>query len=88
MDFASSAGMLATDGGLLFTGKLTGEVIALDIDNGKELWLELPADGKFRMEPCRAALPKKRPTFIKRAPACSLSTKLQSSRANSGCMRP
>ena len=26
MDFASSAGMLATDGGLLFTGKLTGEV--------------------------------------------------------------
>lgn len=38
MDFASSAGMLATDGGLLFTGKLTGEVIALDIDNGKQLW--------------------------------------------------
>ena len=38
MDFASSAGMLATDGGLLFTGKLTGEVIALDSDNGKQLW--------------------------------------------------
>ena len=37
-DFASSAGMLATDGGLLFTGKLTGEVIALDQDNGKQLW--------------------------------------------------
>ena len=30
--------MLATDGGLLFTGKLTGEVIALDIENGKRLW--------------------------------------------------
>jgi hypothetical protein len=30
----------------------------------------------------------KRPTFIKSAPACSLSTKLQSSQANSGCMRP
>jgi alcohol dehydrogenase (cytochrome c) len=38
MDHASSAGMLATDGGLLFTGKLTGEVIALDQDNGKQLW--------------------------------------------------
>ena len=38
MDLASSAGMLATDGGLLFTGKLTGEVIALDQDNGNTLW--------------------------------------------------
>ena len=38
MDFASSAAMLATDGGLLFTGLLTGEVIALDQDNGKRLW--------------------------------------------------
>ncbi|MDB5862779.1 MAG: quinoprotein ethanol dehydrogenase [Betaproteobacteria bacterium] len=38
MDFASSAGMLATDGGLLFTGKLTGELIALDQDTGKQLW--------------------------------------------------
>jgi alcohol dehydrogenase (cytochrome c) len=38
MDFASSAGMLATDGGLLFTGKLTGEVIALDQDTGKQVW--------------------------------------------------
>jgi len=38
MDLASSAGMLATDGGLLFTGLLTGEVIALDQDNGKRLW--------------------------------------------------
>jgi alcohol dehydrogenase (cytochrome c) len=38
MDFASSSGMLATDGGLLFTGLLTGEVIALDQDTGKQLW--------------------------------------------------
>jgi alcohol dehydrogenase (cytochrome c) len=38
MDLASSAGMLATDGGLLFTGLLTGEFIALDQDNGKRLW--------------------------------------------------
>ena len=38
MDLASSAGMLATDGGLLFTGLLTGEVVALDQDNGKTLW--------------------------------------------------
>lgn len=38
MDYASSAGMLATDGGLLFTGKLTGEFVALDQENGKTLW--------------------------------------------------
>jgi len=38
MDLPSSAGMLATDGGLLFTGLLTGEVVALDQDNGKRLW--------------------------------------------------
>ncbi len=37
-DLPSSAGMLATDGGLLFTGMLTGEVIALDQDNGDTLW--------------------------------------------------
>jgi len=38
METPSSAGMLATDGGLLFTGKITGEFIALDIDNGKQIW--------------------------------------------------
>lgn len=37
-DHASSAGMLGTEGGLLFTGKLTGEFIALDVDNGKQIW--------------------------------------------------
>jgi alcohol dehydrogenase (cytochrome c) len=37
-DWAVSAGTLATDGGLLFTGKLTGEFIALDQDTGKQLW--------------------------------------------------
>ena len=37
-EFASSAGMLGTDGGLLFTGKLTGEFIALDQDSGRQLW--------------------------------------------------
>jgi alcohol dehydrogenase (cytochrome c) len=37
-DFASSAGTLGTDGGLLFTGKLTGEFLALDQDTGKQLW--------------------------------------------------
>ena len=36
--FAQSAGMLATGGGLVFTGKLTGEFIALDEDTGKTLW--------------------------------------------------
>jgi alcohol dehydrogenase (cytochrome c) len=34
----SAAGMLATGGGLLFTGKLTGEFLALDQDTGKTLW--------------------------------------------------
>ncbi len=37
-DFPSSAGMLATGGGLVFTGKLTGEFIALDEETGKTLW--------------------------------------------------
>ena len=37
-DMFNSAGVLATDGDLLFTGKLTGELIALDQDNGKQLW--------------------------------------------------
>src|SRR5262245_62283945 len=30
--------MLATGGGLLFTGKETGEFIAIDADSGKTLW--------------------------------------------------
>lgn len=37
-DFPSSAGMLATGGGLVLTGKLTGEFIALDAETGKTLW--------------------------------------------------
>jgi alcohol dehydrogenase (cytochrome c) len=37
-DLPSSAGMLATGGGLVFTGKMTGEFIALDEDTGKTLW--------------------------------------------------
>jgi alcohol dehydrogenase (cytochrome c) len=37
-DFPSSSGVLATGGGLLFTGKLSGEFIALDQDTGKTLW--------------------------------------------------
>ncbi len=37
-DIPSSAGMLATGGGLVFTGKLTGEFVALDEDTGKTLW--------------------------------------------------
>ncbi len=34
----SSAGMLATGGGLIFTGKMTGEFLALDEETGKTLW--------------------------------------------------
>jgi alcohol dehydrogenase (cytochrome c) len=37
-DFPSSAGMLATGGGLVFTGKLTGEFVALDEATGETLW--------------------------------------------------
>lgn len=37
-DLPSSAGMLATGGGLVFTGKPTGEFLALDEDTGKTLW--------------------------------------------------
>jgi alcohol dehydrogenase (cytochrome c) len=37
-DMASSAGMLATGGGLVFTGKPTGEFLALDDETGKTLW--------------------------------------------------
>ena len=37
-DMPSSAGTLVTGGGLVFTGKLTGEFIALDEATGKTLW--------------------------------------------------
>lgn len=37
-DNANWSSMLATGSGLLFTGRHTGEFIALDADNGKQLW--------------------------------------------------
>jgi alcohol dehydrogenase (cytochrome c) len=37
-ELPSSAGMLATGGGLVFTGKLTGEFVALDEKTGQTLW--------------------------------------------------
>jgi len=37
-EFPSASGMLVTGGGLIFTGKLSGEFIALDADTGKTLW--------------------------------------------------
>src|SRR5262249_34958531 len=37
-DMPSSAGTLVTGGGLVFTGKPTGEFVALDEDTGKTLW--------------------------------------------------
>jgi alcohol dehydrogenase (cytochrome c) len=37
-DMPSSAGTLVTGGGLVFTGKLTGEFIALDEETGETLW--------------------------------------------------
>jgi alcohol dehydrogenase (cytochrome c) len=38
VDFPSSSGVLATGGGLLFTGKLSGELVALDQATGKTVW--------------------------------------------------
>jgi alcohol dehydrogenase (cytochrome c) len=37
-DFPGAAGMLATAGGLIFTGKLGGEFVALDDETGKTIW--------------------------------------------------
>ena len=37
-EVASAAGSMVTDAGLVFTGKLTGEFIALDEATGKTLW--------------------------------------------------
>jgi len=37
-DLPISAGTLVTDGGLMFTGRLTGEFMAIDSDTGKMLW--------------------------------------------------
>ena len=37
-DFQQWSAMLATGSGLLFTGKETGEFVALDADNGQTLW--------------------------------------------------
>ena len=38
VDIGMWAGTLSTAGGLLFTGKQTGEFIAMDEDNGNVLW--------------------------------------------------
>jgi alcohol dehydrogenase (cytochrome c) len=38
MDIPHYSAVLATAGGLLFTGKETGELIAIDIDTGKTVW--------------------------------------------------
>ncbi len=37
-DYVSQAGMLSTEGGLVFTGRMTGEFEALDEATGKLLW--------------------------------------------------
>ena len=37
-DFVSQSGMLSTAGGLVFTGRMTGEFEALDENTGKLLW--------------------------------------------------
>jgi alcohol dehydrogenase (cytochrome c) len=38
VDFPGAAGMLATGGGVVFSGKLTGEFVALDAETGRTLW--------------------------------------------------
>jgi alcohol dehydrogenase (cytochrome c) len=37
-DHVTQAGMLVTDGGLVFTGRMTGEFVAIDESTGKVLW--------------------------------------------------
>ena len=37
-DHVTQAGMLTTDGGLVFTGRMTGEFIAIDEATGKVIW--------------------------------------------------
>ncbi len=37
-DIPRFSGVLSTAGGVVFTGKLTGEFQAFDVDNGKQLW--------------------------------------------------
>jgi alcohol dehydrogenase (cytochrome c) len=37
-ELPSSASILATGGGLIFTGKMTGEFLALDEETGKTVW--------------------------------------------------
>ena len=37
-DHVTQAGMLTTDGGLVFTGRMTGEFIAIDEASGKVVW--------------------------------------------------
>ena len=38
MDYPNLASLVATKGGLIFTGRPEGTVVALDSDNLKELW--------------------------------------------------
>ena len=37
-DHVTQSGMLSTDGGLVFTGRMTGEFIAIEEATGKVLW--------------------------------------------------
>ena len=37
-DSVTQAGMLSTDGGLVFTGRMSGEFLAIDEASGKVLW--------------------------------------------------
>jgi len=37
-EMTSLSGTLATAGGLVFTGAMSGEFMALDVDTGKKLW--------------------------------------------------
>jgi alcohol dehydrogenase (cytochrome c) len=53
VDFPGAAGMLATAGGLVFSGKLTGEFVALDAATGRR-------SGSSRPGP--ASTPRRSPT--------------------------
>ena len=62
-----------------------GEMVRGTVEETLNAMLDAEAD---RLSPLSARLQKKKPRLITSAPACSLSTKVQSSQAIVGSMRP
>ena len=71
--------MLATGGGLLFTGKETGEFIAIDVDTGKTLWQFQTGSG------INASRSPTRTTAGNTSPCCPASAACGGTRRASSC---